>query len=215
MNSKPDPQSTLVLSYLELRTAVGIIGLALPFVLALGKLLLEGPGIQSSISAYYYTDLRNVFVGSLCAIGVFLLSTKGYDRRDTIAGYLACVFAVGVSLFPMAPEMGANSRQKFIGTLHWSLAALLFLTLAYFSLFLFTETGGNPTPRKRQRNVVYRACGWTIFACIVLIFVVTHASLGNVVPSLEPVFWLESLAVLAFGVSWLTKGETILKDVEG
>ena len=111
--------------------------------------------------------------------------------------------------------MGANSRQKLIGTLHWSLAALLFLTLAYFSLFLFTETGGNPTPRMRQRNVVYRACGWTIFACIVLIFVVTHAALGNVLQSLEPVFWLESLAVLAFGVSWLTKGETILKDAEG
>jgi hypothetical protein len=29
---------------------------------------------------------------------------------------------------------------------------------------------------------------------------------------LDPVFWLESLAVVAFGVSWLTKGEMILKD---
>ena len=30
--------------------------------------------------------------------------------------------------------------------------------------------------------------------------------------SLEPIFWLESVAIVAFGLSWLTKGETILKD---
>jgi hypothetical protein len=29
---------------------------------------------------------------------------------------------------------------------------------------------------------------------------------------LTPVFWLESTAVISFGFSWLTKGETILKD---
>lgn len=34
------------------------------------------------------------------------------------------------------------------------------------------------------------------------------------VKRLDPVFRLESLAVVAFGVSWLTKGESILKDHE-
>jgi hypothetical protein len=28
----------------------------------------------------------------------------------------------------------------------------------------------------------------------------------------RPVFWLESIALWAFGISWLVKGETILKD---
>ena len=32
------------------------------------------------------------------------------------------------------------------------------------------------------------------------------------VDKLDPMFWLESLAVVAFGISWLTKGEAILKD---
>src|SRR6266852_8308761 len=91
MNPQPNPQDSLVLSYLGLRKAVGIIGFALPFVLAIA-----GPGIQGSISCYYYTDMRNVLVGSLCAIGVFLMSTRGYDLRDEIAGRLACVFAIGV-----------------------------------------------------------------------------------------------------------------------
>jgi hypothetical protein len=28
----------------------------------------------------------------------------------------------------------------------------------------------------------------------------------------KPGYWLEALAVLAFGISWFTKGEAILKD---
>jgi hypothetical protein len=40
-----------VLSYLGLRKSIGIIGIALPFVLIVGKILLESPGILPSISA--------------------------------------------------------------------------------------------------------------------------------------------------------------------
>lgn len=34
------------------------------------------------------------------------------------------------------------------------------------------------------------------------------------ISKLDPVFWLESVAVWAFGWSWLIKGEAILKDNE-
>jgi hypothetical protein len=216
MNQQSGPQGPLVLSYLALRKAVGIIGFALPFVLAFGKILLQGHGIQSSISGYYYTDMRNVFVGSLCAIGVFLMSCRGYDRRDEIAGIFACVFAIGVALFPTTRDMGATSRDKLIGTLHLSFAALLFLTLAYFSLALFTKTAPDKTPtrRKLQRNTVYRVCGYTILGSIFLMVIVALPTVKTLLERLSPVFWLESLAVVAFGVSWLTKGETILKDQE-
>ncbi len=213
MNQQSGPQGFLVLSYLDLRKAVGIIGFALPFVLAFGKIVLQGPGIQSSISGYYYTDMRNVFVGSLCAIGVFLMSTRGYDRKDEIAGILACVFAVGVALFPTTPDVGATPQDRHIGVLHLSFVALLFLTLAYFSLALFTKTASDkPTPRKLQRNTVYRVCGYTILASILLIVIVALPAVKSLVERLVPVFWLESVAVVAFGVSWLVKGETILKD---
>jgi hypothetical protein len=216
MNQQPGTEDTLVLSYLELRKAVGIIGCALPFALAFGKILLQGHGIQSSISGYYYTDMRNVFVGSLCAIGVFLMSCRGYDRWDEISGILACVFAIGVALFPTTPDMGATPRDKLIGGIHLSFAALLFLMLAYFSLALFTKTvpDGKPTRQKLQRNIVYRVCGYTILACIFLMVVVALPTVKTPFERLTPVFWLESLAVVAFGVSWLTKGETILKDQE-
>jgi hypothetical protein len=216
MDQQSGQQRSLELSYLELRKAVGIIGVGLPFVLAFGKMLLQGPGLKESISCYYYTDLGNVFVGSLCAIGVFLLSCRGYDWHDQAAGIVACVFAIGVALFPTTPCVGAPPGNKLIGCLHLLFAALLFLTLAYFCLALFTKTvpDRDPTPRKLQRNRVYRVCGITILVCIGLMVVIALPAVKTLLEPISPLFWLESIAVLAFGVAWLTKGETILKDQE-
>ena len=214
MTQQPSSERDLVLSYLGLRTAIGIIGTALPFVLAFGRILLEGPGIQSSVSAYYHTGMRDVFVGSLCAIAVFMMSYRGYERTDDIAGDLACVFAIGLALFPTTPDLNPTPRDRLIGGLHLFFAASFFLTLTFFSLVLFRKTNPTkpPTRRKLQRNVVYTVCGYTILACIALV-PVAALFLGNTpVNDLDPIFWLESIAVIAFGVSWLTKGEAILKD---
>jgi len=103
MDQQSGPQDSRVISYLALRKAVGIIGFSLPFVLAIGRMLQQGFGIEGSISCYYYTGRRNVFVGSLCAIGVFLLSTRGYDWRDEISGRLACVLAMEWHSFQRTP----------------------------------------------------------------------------------------------------------------
>jgi hypothetical protein len=153
--------------------------------------------------------MRDVLVGSLCAIGVFLLSYKGYDndKRDAIAGRLACIFAVGVALFPMD-----------IGIVHYIFAGLLFLTLAYFCLVLFIQTSPtrNPTRRKIHRNGIYRVCGHTILLCIALIAafmgVMQVPDLKTQLKPFTPIFWLESLAVFAFGLAWFTKGQAILAD---
>lgn len=213
----------LVLSYMRLRKVVGYIGAGLPFALAAGRLLLPEatPAWPRSMSGYYWTGIGNVFVGALSAIGVFLFSYRGYDWRDKIAGRLACIFAIGVAIFPVCPDTGYTEMQQSLGRLHLASAALLFGTLSYFSLFLFTLT--NPakpmTPEKRKRNHVYRVCGWTMVVCLVLIAVCETLALRKEAPfalsslqDLRPVFFLEALMVLAFGVSWLTKGEAILAD---
>jgi hypothetical protein len=210
----PGAVGAYVLSYLGLRTAVGTIGIALPFVLALGNMLLEGAGIESSISGYYYTGMRDVFVGSLCAIAVFMLSYHGPERADDIAGDLACIFALGLALVPAAPDGELTWRQELTGTLHFAFAVCFFVTLAYFSLVLFrkTDPGKKPTRRKRQRNRIYAACGITILVCIGLVVLVALLPPDSRVRDLRPVFWLESIAVVAFGVSWFTKGGAILRD---
>jgi cytochrome c biogenesis factor len=214
MNQQSGASDSLVMSYLDLRKAIGVIGTALPFVLAFGKMALDSPGVQGSVSAYYYTVMRDVFVGSMCAMAVFFMSYRGYDNRDALAGKLTCLFALGLALFPVAPEINATPHEKLVGGLHLAFASCFFLTLAYFSLVLFRKTkpSQTPTPRKLQRNAVYTACGYTILACLALVVVVHGLPAGSALLRLDPVFWLEAVAVVAFGLSWLTKGEAILQD---
>ena len=110
MNRQSGTEHQLAMSYLGLRKAIGFIGVFLPLVLVLGKIFIEGTGIQGSISAYYYTVMRDVFVGSLCAIGVFLMSYR-YQKYDTVAAILAGIFAVAVAVFPTAPATAATTTR--------------------------------------------------------------------------------------------------------
>lgn len=213
MEERSTSQNELVISYLLLRKIIGILGIAFPFVLALGGMILFGTALGESISYYYHTGMGDVFVGTLCVIGFFLLSYRGYTPADNTAGNLACIFAVCVALFPTheTPE-----DHGIIGYLHLLFAALFFCTLIYFSLVLFRKTNPNAemTQRKKMRNRVYTLCGYTMAACIALIAIykVLPGSVTSVLEVLRPVFVLEALAILAFGLSWWTKGEGLLGD---
>jgi hypothetical protein len=211
----PRAQDPIVLSYLTLRKAVGAVALTLPFAMAIPWWLLRGHAIESSISSYYYTGMRNLFVGSLCAIAMFMLCCRGYDRKDEIAGLLSSVFALGVAFFPTSPDLGATARQIQVGNVHYTCAALLFLTLAYFCLVLFKMTAADKrlTRQKIQRNAVYTVCGYVILLSITMIVLLKVVlKLQYLMGTVGPVFCFETTSLLAFGVAWLTKGETFLKD---
>jgi hypothetical protein len=195
-------------SYLALRNAVGWIGILLPFILMLGVILLfNGKGVLITISQYYYTGMRDVMVGSLCAIALFLFFYKGYDRLDDIAGNLAGFFALGVALFPTV-ESGPNDLA---GKIHFVCAALFFITLSAFSLFLFTRKDPKPTPRKLIRNKIYIICGIVMVLCLAATLIFFRFFMKQH-PESTFVFWAETLALTSFGISWLTKGGTILPD---
>jgi len=206
----------LIISYFTLRKTLGLLGILLPFVLAFGNWIIFGNGLEDSISGYYHTGMGDVFVGILFAMGLFLFSYKGYTRWDDFAGDLACLFAIGVALFPTTPENSPSDLARIFGKIHFAFAALLFLTFAYFALFLFTKTHPDrpPTRRKRQRNVVYRGCGAAIVLSIALIIIVSllPSEIASPIKLYKPVFLLEAIAVVAFGISWLFKGEALLRD---
>jgi len=207
----PDPR---IISYQTLRRTVGFIGVGLPFVLALGDILIfHGDGVRRSVSSYYYTPMRGVLVGALWAIGVFLFAYKGYDRLDSWSSNLAGLLATGVALLPVAPLHHPSATARIVGYLHLALAGLLFLTLAFIAWFLFTKTapGGQRTQRKRTRDLIYRICA-VIIVVTVILGAIVHLHVGPAILRLKPEFWLEAIAIVAFGLSWLVKGQIVVKD---
>jgi hypothetical protein len=214
MFKAPAPKDPVVLSYLALRKTVGGVALTLPFAMAIPWALLHH-AILPSISAYYYTGMRNLFVGFLCAIGMFMLCARGYDRMDEIAGITSAICAIGVAFFPTSPASGATHGQVVVGDVHYIFAAALFLTLALFCLVLFKMSAQNHTVtrQKIQRNRVYTACGIVILISLALLPAMTLVfHVRYVFPDVAPGLFFETTSLLAFGFAWIVKGETLLKD---
>lgn len=218
MSTTSDNQS-LVISYLALRKTIGFLGLLLPFILMIGGWILSGSfDVEPSISDYYYTKLGSVFVGTLSVVAMFLFAYKGYETADRIAGFLGCVFALGVVFFPTAPCPEPIGYHKIFGTLHFVFAGFFFSVLIFFSLVLFTKSSTNHqvTGRKKMRNTVYHICGYIMIACIlgIAVFSIWFDPEDCKIEDGDVTFWLEAVALWAFGVSWLVKGELILKDLQ-
>lgn len=199
-----------IISYLTLRRIIGILGIAFPFVLILGGIFTQNdPLVLESMSSYYGSAMRNIFVAFLFGIGLFLFAYKGYKPIDDWMGHLGGLFAFGVAFCP------TSSENSIIHTAHFIFALLLFLVLSYFCLFLFVKTDKKTlTPRKKKRNIVYRTCGIVILVSMVIlgIFHATHVE-GDPDP-FRIVLIFETVMLIAFGYSWITKGEMIWKDIE-
>ena len=210
MNQESSSSGEFTISYVDLRKFVGWLALSLPFVLPAGYVIFfSRHGFPGSISGYYYTGMRNYLVGALCVLGVLLIGYYAYhDQLDFWITNLAGIFAVGVAFFPTEPAI-ATAHQKDIGHIHFVFAALLFTMLAVMALrFSKTDPNGTPTSQKSRRNVIYRICAGLIAASMLVAFVANFlpASIKQDVPTL---FWFEAVAVVAFSVSWLVKGEAI------
>lgn len=224
-----DTEDPRVISYLTLRKAIGVVGLALPFVLVIVNaviLLVRGevPGIGDSISGYYYTVMGGVLVGSLCAIGVFLLSYRGYDDPDwpnvrgpeDLVSSAAGIGAIGVALFPTPKGSDPTTLEEFLGAdrlglVHVGSAALFFIALAYISIRLFPGRDfATPDPisgpKKERNNRIYKWCGWLIIISIAAIAALWPFPDDFFIKQWHPVLWLEWLAILAFSTSWFVKG---------
>jgi hypothetical protein len=214
----------VVLSYYTMRRIVGMLALALPFALAAGSILaallitghLPHPLLQCSISDYYYTPMRNVYIGSLCAIAAFLAWSRGHDLHDEITGYLAGVCALGVAFFPsFNPRCIRYTPEDFaFGLIHTAFAALMYLMLAYICIFQFRKSSPQKpfTPRTRDSSLIYAASGLIMVACMVAMVSLT---LLTTVERRHPshwLFWCEALANCAFGIARLNKGEGFMRD---
>ncbi len=205
--------NALVISYLTLRRAIGAMGITLPLLVTIIPALAwavsgqaEFPSMKASISEYYDSPSRNVFVGVLFALGSFLGSYRGHADgqlklfgRDVLGDNglanisAGCAFAT--ALFPV------TSDHAWVRFVHVAAAGGLFSAFAVLSAFQFTR--GNSS-----HNRLYRVCGVLVaflLACVIVYKLTPGAQ--RVMPGL--VFYLETAMLITFGVAWIVKGRML------
>src|SRR5215510_8115997 len=113
MNAQTIPNSEFIISFQTLRKAIGYLGISMPIIVRLGAYYFEGIPSNESISAYYYTVMRDVFVGTLFAIGVFLFCYRGPNTQDNVLTNIAGACAVAIGLFPTEPIYHPVILERF------------------------------------------------------------------------------------------------------
>jgi hypothetical protein len=203
-----------IISYQKLRILIGLIGFLLPVILIIGSIIQGGPeNIEDSISSYYYTDFRDIFVGSLFVLGFFLLSYKGKSNVETWVTNTGFVFSLGIALFPCKAEC------KIICVLHCLSAVLLFAMFASFSLWLFRkDLFAKKTNKVLKRiNVVYICTGIALIVGIIgLILFFVFCSIFNIKESdnSKIVLIFEVLGLFSFAYAWFTRAHFLWRDRE-
>ena len=199
--------------YMRIRNICGLLGVILPWLALFSAGLTEHPSKEwwYSISATYYQS--PALVGVLAPAALVLICYIGYNKMDNWITTLSGVFGLGIVLFPVQvvwiePDIPVGFFQLpcyMSNYFHCVCAALFFLFIAFNSIYLFTKTGGNMTPKKILRNRVYKTCGWGMVALMV-VFGITCA-----IPSAPGYITMivEILLLHLFGISWLVKGEAI------
>jgi hypothetical protein len=236
-DTKPD----YAVPYFKIRIWVGILGLALPTTLFLldWALLNNGLLFRGSLSAYYYSGARDVFVGVLTITGFMLIIYMAGQRsgprwRESRLSTIAGVAGLFVALFPKkrpgledtsvlcgpdadpVPE-GCTRLQQVLGEMlvawiHFVAAGLFILALAAICLFVFAKREkavGDTRERNEARLWIYRVSGYAIVAAV--LWIPVGGWLG-----FEPFGWTpllvgEVVSVYAFAISWIVIAYDLLR----
>jgi hypothetical protein len=210
-------------SYLLMRAIIGFIGVTLPFLLVLGDnwLKTSGPVLRGSLSAYYYSGMRDFLVASLAAAAFFLIAYKLFERSASnilslIAGLAALTTAffptnradadVATALTPLQAKLGETNVMH----VHFVAAGIAIVSLAVIS-FIFGLQEGRRSPdraggRARLSPTFWRWFHWTLAAIILVSVAFAAFSDRQHMFTSYSLLIGESVALEAFGLSWLFKG---------
>jgi len=194
-----------VITYQNLRTNIGLLGLLLPIILAFGVDF----EIKPSISHFYYTDMGVVFTGVLWVFGWLLISYRGYDS-DNLITTIAGVLIIIVSLVPTAHLAGENQapnahQDEMKNYIHLFSAGTFFILMGYMSFCSFTQESGIGLVKTRRRRI-YRVSGVMVWLSIALLIPVTTLEIN--LTGID-VYLGETVALFFFGISWLVKSKSL------
>ena len=183
-------------------------------------LLFSNDKLLPSLSHYYYSKGAVFFVAILSAFGLFLISYKGFDKSEdeiisdnmmTIIGGICVLLVVLIPtscLSPIAqkiiPACSGNEfplyghDNKALGTVHLILAGIFLFSMGHMSFYKFTKS--------KRYITFFQVCGIVVWLCIALLAMefLFQFSITD-----YDVFFLETIAVVFFGASWLIKGEVL------
>jgi hypothetical protein len=221
---RPDPTSDryealYVRAFLAVRALIGLLGVLLPVVLVFAddRVFGENPVPRDSLSRYYYSGVREWFVGTLAATGAFLVAYKASERSlDNLLSVVAGAAAALIALFPTGrpaanPPLPLTPLQNLLGepavkVVHFAASGVFIVSLGVLSVTFGIREG------RRQRRVGKRppdfwrlyhfACAATIGAALLWIAITMGLHVGPRWSLLVG----EWVSAWAFGLSWALKG---------
>jgi hypothetical protein len=184
-------EAQAVRSYLYLSLGIGLIAIALPVLLVIAGS--DRP--HDSISSFYHDptgSARDVLVGSLCAVGVFLFLFHGLSKLENWLLNVAGVAIIAVALIP-SPGTGSGSPWP-----HRGAAILFFVLIGIVAIFLSKGRIKNIRSERKKRwfTAAYNSAG----AAMIVLPVFVAALQGT-----NWVFLTEWAAIWTFSAYWLLK----------
>ena len=176
-----------------------------------------------SISHFYYSTVGELFTGTLSAVALFMFCYKGHPLRprekglsDNALTNFTALFALGVVVFPTGSAYCiTDNLRTFVssnntGYIHFTMATLFFVSLSVMCIVNFRRTEDRVSFGKYKEHNTFLVCGIVMLTCIVLIAVYSlfFENKFSWLDNLRPVFCLEAIALIFFGISWLKKGRT-------
>ena len=192
-------------SYFRFRIGIGLLALLLtPILWGVGELFLDVER-QDSLSEYYNTDplLRDLFVGILFAVGVFLILYKGFTWIEDWALTLAGIAAVAVALLP-------------VGESDWhGVAALVFFACTGYVVIFRSSDTLTKDLMANFANRKYWIGTYQLLNVVTLLLVVVVAIVGAGGDRSGLTLALEAIAITAFALYWIVKSVEIERSNAG
>jgi hypothetical protein len=213
-----------VRSFLFERLVIGTLGVVLPVALVfLDWGLFEGnPVPRDSLSAYYYSGMREWFVLTIGTTGFFLIAYKITEKNldNTLSifggacGLLIPIFSTGrtaaekIDGLPLTPLQNLVG-EKAVQVVHFAASTGFILALGGISILFGRREAARPPHGNRRSPGFWRifhfACAGAIGAAGIWILVTLKI--------VEGPYWSllagETACAVAFGASWFAKGYEI------
>jgi len=186
-------------SYLYLSLGIGLIAVFLPIVL----MIAGGYQTHDSMSSFYHDKTgpdRDILVGSLCAVGVFLFLFHGLSKLENWLLNFAGMAIIAVALIPSPGDTGYGSAL-----LHRGAAIVFFLLIGIVAIFLSKRRIRDIEDERKKLwfTSAYRLVGVLMVAAPIIVTLLQYAPLPFF--SGHAILLAECTGIWSFSAYWFLK----------